>query len=87
MKKELTKYENACNELTRTFIEKYICDKDYKLNEVSWDWVGNTIGEVVCINDYFINMTDIAEAFRLKCSVETFWEWYDDSLETRQTGR
>lgn len=46
-------YIDACNDYLRAFCQKYnlVYDKDA--------WVGNDVGTVACIGDYFVEMEDI----------------------------
>ena len=73
--KELDNYEKACNELATAFIEKYFCDDDIKLKDIDFDWVGNKVGGVAFINDYYFSMDDIVNAIRFKAPKDRLFKY------------
>ena len=78
----ITKYNNICNELAVEFIKKFYKDDDDP-QEITFDyydayWVGGDIGEVLAINDFFWNMSDIVQALKLNPTREQLMDWYYD---------
>lgn len=69
------RYEDAVHEYCQAFCEKheYQYDPD--------DWVGNDIGGIVAIGDYFVNFNDIRYDIDNDVPEDKFLHWYDYSLE------
>jgi len=67
-------YENACNAYLKTFVDKhdYEYDPDY--------WVGNSVGTVISIADYYVDMETIRIDIDRNAPVDEFVKWYDYSL-------
>lgn len=80
----LQAYHLACNELLSDFIKIYFCDEDIGFDDVHHFWAGGDIGAVVFINDYFFNMTDIADAIDLMIEKESLFEWYEQWTDPKK---
>lgn len=68
-------WENATQNLAMSFVSKYW--KEYP--EV-W-WVGEEIGGVLFVNDYFFSIHNIVDFMRYNYSPKMMFEWMDYSLE------
>lgn len=79
MKKQhpVAQYFEACERIKEAFLKKYY--NYYTLDDIFW--VGDDIGGVACVGEYFHNMNDMVAALYLDCPVEKFFEWYDYCLE------
>lgn len=64
--------------MTKLFCRKYF--KDF-YNYRPSDWVGNDIGGVICINDYWFNLKDIETAIKYKTTKKELFDYYDYSLD------
>lgn len=71
-------WEKLTNEYVKIFCEKH----EMYYEEDSW--VGNKIGEIICIGDYYIDFSDIKYDIDNNISEEKFDEWYWKSLEVYQ---
>jgi hypothetical protein len=72
---ELNDYLNSVDMLADYFANRYF-GKDNDL----W-WVGDDIGGVAVIADYFFNMSDIVEFIKYKYSRKQMFEYYDYKLD------
>lgn len=83
MKKQhpVQQYFEACERIKEAFISKYYIYETLDRESIDDFWVGDDIGGVICINDYFHNLKDMVDALILDCPREKFFEWYDYSLE------
>lgn len=68
-------YESGCMTVVRKFLEIYFQEEDEDLPE--YFWVGDKIGDVLNIGDYWLDMENIVDALRLRVPVNTFFAWYD----------
>ena len=78
MNKELKNYYKAIEDLTKLFCKKYF-DGVYVYDKN--DWVADDIGDVICINDYWFNMSDIELSIKYEATKEELLGWYDSILE------
>jgi hypothetical protein len=81
------KYEQACNELVWSFISKYFIGEELKKEHVEWWWVGDGVGTVVAINDYFFDMPMIYKSMKLNVDSKLLFEYYDYALECYQNNK
>jgi hypothetical protein len=77
---ELSKYHNAIHNITEIFCNKYFKNV-YEYSEN--DWIGS-VGEVIEINDFFFNFTEIKIALIYNASKEKLFSYYEKSLETKK---
>jgi hypothetical protein len=75
----LDKWETFTNKLVEHFIKKYFELED---EEITVDWIGDDVGSVCMINDYFFNMSDIKFCLKNNVEVNKLFEWYDYVIET-----
>lgn len=75
----LDKWETFTNKLVEHFIKKYFEVED--ASDVEMYWIGDDIGSVCMINDYFFNMTDIKFCLKNNVRVNKLFEWYNYVLE------
>lgn len=73
-KKPLRNYQKACNQLAAHFIGDYFDDCTLTYND--FDWVGDDIGGVLHVNDFYFSMSDIYEAMKLKPEKDKFFDYY-----------
>lgn len=77
MSKALKEWEEATEKLRREFLSKYF--PDYSSDD--WFWVGDVIGDVLFIGDYFFNLDIMIESLRFNATDEQLFEYYDKALE------
>ncbi len=82
-KQEIEIHEASIERLTIVFASKYF--KDYVYDNT--DWVGNEIGGVICINDYWFNFDDILGYLKHKYSAKKMFEHYDYALDRKEKGK
>jgi len=75
-KKWLKQWELATHNLTNVFTEKY-----FKNSVSDIYWVGDEVGGVLCVNDYFFDIGRISEAIRYNTSIKRLFEYYDKEIE------
>lgn len=75
----IEKYETYTNKLVEKFIIKYF-EVDEAL-DVEVYWIGEDVGSVCMINDYFFDMCDIRFCLKNNVEVNKLFEWYDYVLE------
>lgn len=77
MKNEyLQKWEEATQDLADYFAYKYF-GKD--LSDVYW--IGDEVGGVLALNDYFFNTQDMVDFLRYKYSVKDMFDYYDYKMD------
>lgn len=76
MRKELKNWEKETNKLKDIFVKKYFGDS---ANDVYW--IGDEIGFILCVNDYFFDLQRIGEAIKYNASVKRFFEYHNKELE------
>lgn len=75
-------YNRGCNAYLQLFCEKH----GYDYEDAKDSWVGNEVGGIVCVNDYFVDMQTIITDVE-HCSDESeFIKWYDYCLEATEFG-
>lgn len=73
MNKELKNYYTAVENLTKLFCKRYFKDTyEYDVN----DWVDGKIGEVICINEYRFNFSNIEYAIAYKATKKELFDYY-----------
>ena len=83
---DLNKLKNDWENLTIEYV-KIFCEKHEMYYEED-SWVGNKIGEIICIGDYYIDFSDIKYDIDNNVPEEKFDLWYWKSLEVYQiTGK
>ena len=75
-KKWLKQWEIATHNLTNVFTNRY-----FKNSVSDIYWVGDEVGGVLCVNDYFFDIGRICEAIRYNTSVKRLFEYYDKEIE------
>jgi len=73
-------YENACNAYLKAFCLKHDFDYDPTL------WIGNRIGTIISIADYFVDMETIRIDIDQDAHQDEFIKWYDYSLRVGSLG-
>ena len=64
-------YYKACNDILEAFAKEYYVDVDKDC------WVGDNVGDMVCINDdFFISMQDILLMLNNNVSWEEYFNFY-----------
>ena len=70
-------YEVGCNALAKEFIEKY------ELSFRDMYWVGDNVGDICCIGDFFFS----TEAMKVAIDYDVDWKdlmaWYDYTIESQ----
>lgn len=67
-------YWKACDKIAEAFVEKYFPDGP------GFDapfWIGDQIGEVLAVNDYFFDLNVMVDALKFNTSEEELFGWYD----------
>ena len=70
-------YQRACNAYVQAFCEKH----NLELPQVWERWVGDEVGQIAVIGDYFVSMRTIVTDIEDDIPEHKFFEWYDWSLE------
>ena len=81
MKKLLTNYEKACQD-----IADYIHKEYYDSYEYEYYWVSDDIGGVLVIGDEYLNMTDMIDILRYKPTPEQWRKYYWDKMDAYWIG-
>lgn len=82
-KKLLKRYEETCMLLVSRFLTIYFSDED----DVDAYAVGGELDGVYEISDYYISFSDMVTCLKLNIPEETFFAWYDHSLECHAEGK
>jgi len=83
---DLNKLKTDWENLTIEYV-KIFCKKHEMYYEED-SWIGNKIGEIICIGDYYIDFSDIKYDIDNNVPEEKFDLWYWKSLEVYQiTGK
>ena len=79
MIKELKLFDIATDVLTKCFVKKYFGEEYID----DWYFVGtqDEDREILAINDYFFNLSDIVSFLRYNYSVKELFKYYDYALE------
>jgi len=75
-KKRLKQWELATHNLTNVFTNRY-----FKNSVSDIYWVGDEVGGVLCVNDYFFDIGRICEAIRYNTSSKRLFEYYEKEVE------
>lgn len=73
-------FEKGCNEYLRLFCEKH----DFDFEDAKNSWVGNKVGDIVCVGDYFIGMETIITDIEMDAPEKEFGEWYFYILDAHE---
>lgn len=74
-------YEAGCMYVLQCFIAKYF-ELEVDRENANYFWVGDKIGDVLNIGDYWFDMENMVEALRLNVPVGTFFAWYEQWMES-----
>lgn len=80
----LQEYENAVHSITVFFARKYFGDY-YQYN--TGDWVGQVVGGVICINDYWFNFDDMLQYLKYGYTKKQMFAYYDYALDCTEDKR
>lgn len=75
-------YNLGCIEYLRLFCEKH----EFGYEDVEDAWVGNEVGGVACVGDYFVDMGVIIADIEMDAPEDEFIKWYDYSLVANEFG-
>jgi hypothetical protein len=75
-------YNLGCIEYLRLFCEKHGFDYE----DAKDSWVGNEIGGITCVSDYFVDMGVIIADIEMDAPEHEFMEWYDYCLDANEFG-
>lgn len=75
-------FVKGCNEYLRLFCEKH----DFDYEEAKKSWVGNCVGDVTCVGDYFVGLQSIIADIEMDAHKEEFIKWYDYNLVAHEFG-
>lgn len=75
-------YNLGCIEYLRLFCEKHGFDYE----DTKDSWVGNEVGGVACVGDYFVDMGVIIADIEMDAPEHEFMEWYDYCLDANEFG-
>lgn len=79
MTKVLKFWENETIILADYFVDKYF-------GKMKYNWVGNEIGGVMSVADYYFDLSDIVEFIRHHYSKDKMFEFYDYRLKCLEKG-
>lgn len=71
-------YEHGCLSVVRSFLERYFDE------EPEFFWVGDKVGGVLNICDYWLDVENMVDALRLNVPVDTFFAWYDQWTDSTE---
>ena len=74
----LTEWEQATQRLA-----EYFCVTYFETGAEMW-WVASEVGGVLCINDHFFDINDIADFVRYGYSREEMFEYYEQRLRWQE---
>ena len=75
-------FVKGCNEYLRLFCEKH----DFDYEEAKESWVGNCVGDVTYVGDYFVGLQSIIADIEHDAPEEEFIKWYDYNLVAHEFG-
>ena len=67
------RYYEICNEIVAEFCKKQEMDFD--------SWVGDKVGEIALIGDYYLNFSDILHDLNTNQDKWFIFQWYNDSVD------
>ena len=73
-------YENHIKRITQWFIKLYF-KEEYDIDQIQDLYVGQELGGVFEINDYFFNFSDVYFCLKHPVSGDVLFEWYDYNLK------
>lgn len=68
-------YEGSCQQLAEAFVRKYFRIKNWKNYAIYW--IGDQVGGVLAINDYFFDTNQMADFIRYKYTIKKMFEYMD----------
>jgi hypothetical protein len=74
MKESLKNYFQACEQIRKDFVEKYIEYDDSC-------WIGNQVGGLLSFSDQFIDMSNMVKVIELNMTQDEFFDWYHWTLD------
>lgn len=80
IKNAIANWEWTTQEIANLFVEKYFG----KEND-AW-WIGNEVGGVLGIGDYFFNVDQMADFLKYNYSKKKMFDYYFYSLEMHEKG-
>lgn len=69
----IEKYENICNEIVNEFLKKQ------NIPDAEIHWVADLIGEIVFVNHYYFNFSDIIKDLKLNAPIGLIFKWHDSA--------
>lgn len=75
-------YNLGCMEYLRLFCEKH----GYDYEDAKDSWIGDEVGGVACIGDYFTDIGVIIADIEMDAPEDEFIKWYDYSLVANEFG-
>lgn len=75
-------YNLGCIEYLRLFCEKHGFDYE----DAKDSWVGNEVGGITCVCDYFVDMGVIIADIEMDAKEHDFVEWYNYCLDANEFG-
>ncbi len=69
------RYDNVVNEYVEAFLKRQDMEGQFE------HWVGNMIGGICAVGDYFFNFDDIRYDVDNEIPIGYLLEWYDDQVE------
>jgi len=85
MIKELKTYYEATDALAKAFVKKHFEENDF-IEPLQW-WVGDDIGGVYCVNDYYFDVDFMTTALKNKATLGQVIDYYDLSLEAYENSK
>ena len=78
--KEIIEYEKIVQKIAKKFVKKYFSEE-----EEYWDyecfWIGDEIGGVLTVSDYYFNFDNILDYLKNNYTVEELFDYYDYYLD------
>lgn len=78
----MTTLKDRWNEVCEAYLSEFC--KRHGFDREDADWVGNDIGGLAQIGDYFVNMSEIKYDVDNQVPEKTFFLWYDYSMEVHE---
>ena len=75
----IPRWKKATDALAGYFVKKYFGNDASDVY-----WVGDIVGSILTINDYFFDLLDIVDYIRYRYSTDKMFEYYDYALKCRQ---
>jgi hypothetical protein len=80
MNKKLAEWQVVTYELVEEFVKLYFTYEDG--SRPDWRWVGDDIGGIVDINDWYLfDLDRIVEAIKYNCSKKILLHYYEDLMD------